>query len=55
MSEQIKSWIDEHQRGKGGIYPYQVALKVCGEFGIGIKEALEYVVDHVKKVMQKTS
>jgi len=51
MNSKIKSWITEHQRGKGGIYPYQLALKVCGEFGIGIKEALEYVVEHINEVM----
>lgn len=51
MSADILKWINEYQRGKSGIYPYQVALQVCAEFVIPIEEAQAYVSEHIKQVL----
>lgn len=53
MDNNIQAWIDEYQKGKSGIYPYQVALLVCGKFGILLKDALNEVVAHIDKVMSE--
>lgn len=50
-STKIMQWIDDHQRGKNGIYPHQVALEVCAEFQISISDARDYVLQHIKKEM----
>jgi len=52
VEEKIMLWIERYQSGKGGIYPYQVALQVCAEFQIGIKQALSLVRQHIRKVME---
>jgi len=49
----IMQWIENHQSGKSGIYPYQVALQVCAEFAIPIEEAQDYVAKHIKQVTAK--
>lgn len=51
MEERILKWIDEYQSGKSGIYPYQVALRVCAEFVIPIEEAQDYVAEHIKQIL----
>lgn len=52
MDKQISNWIEIRQRGKSGIYPYQLALEVCGEFSISLREAREYVERHIREVME---
>lgn len=48
---EILQWIENYQKGKSGIYPYQVALQVCATFQISITEAQSYVMQHIKNVM----
>jgi hypothetical protein len=53
QQERIMQWIDDHQNGKSGIYPYRVAQDVCMEFKLEYREAIQYVLDHIKTVMAK--
>ncbi len=47
----IADYINELQKGKVGIYPYNVAVSVSTEFGITYKEAAEHVLKHIRKEM----
>ncbi len=50
----IMAWIEKSQEGKGGIYPYQVALEVCAIFGIHLDNAKAHVSKHIKDVVNGT-
>jgi len=53
MKDKIIQWIEEYQRGKVGIYPYRLSELVAIEFYIPIKEAAEFVLEHIKKEFAK--
>lgn len=55
MEEKIMTWISEYQSGKVGIYPYRVAEQVCITFGITIAKAHEYVLRHIRQVLEEVS
>lgn len=48
-----EQWIDEYQRGKGGIYPHHVAMMVAAEFSISLPLARELVLAHIRKVLSE--
>lgn len=50
---EIAKWIDEYQKGKSGIYPYQVALEVAAIFKIPMTSAQKAVMSHIKKEVEK--
>ncbi len=51
-TKKIMRWIEKYQSGKGGIYPYQVTMLVCAEFNISIKQSSEFVIQHIKDVIE---
>lgn len=55
MGSEIMKWIEIKQRGKSGIYPHQLALEVCGEFTISLSEAMDYVLRHIRDVINETA
>lgn len=48
--EHIQRWIDAYQSGKGGIHPHWIAQDVAVEFRISRKAAMEYVLEHIRRV-----
>lgn len=57
-TDKIMQWIEEHQKGKSGIYPHRVALEVFLKFGIidgiTLSEAKGFVLQHIKNEMGKS-
>ena len=51
MKNEINKFIDDYQKEKSGIYPHQVAMLVSSKFGLKEKEAVEFVTEHIKRVI----
>ena len=50
MEAEIMQWINDYQRGKGGIFPYRVAEQVAIRFRITISHAIDFVLVHIRQV-----
>lgn len=49
----VLNYINEIQKGKGGIYPYHVATDTALKFQISINEAIKYVSKHIREVLNE--
>ena len=51
--ERAMAWMDEHERGKSGMYPFHVAQSMSSELNIMPKEAEGYVLAWLRRFIRE--